>query len=252
MPPDFLPPLSSLSTNEELSRSGVVANNRMNRERRFVGENSYCNDLRLDLAGFLQDRLAAIDSSQLSTPDKSPSVDWLDLCCGRAFALRQAAEMFPARHRRPTLEILGLDLVVDSRDTPRIPRLTLVEAMLPKWQPSHDVDLVTCVHGLHYLGDKLAVIAQAARCLKPGGLFAAHLDPANLRHRNNARFGATVVRWLKQSGFEYHARFRRILCRGPRSLNVSWRYLGADDQAGPNCSGQPAVDSWYGDMEPTE
>ena len=28
-------------------------------------------------------------------------------------------------------------------------------------------------------------------------------------------------------------------------MNLPYRYLGADDQAGPNYTGQPAVDSYY-------
>jgi trans-aconitate methyltransferase len=223
----------------------------MNRERRFVGENSYSKDLRVDLAEFLQDRLAEANSTHLRVTLELPTVRWLDLCCGQGFALRQAAQMFPAQQGQATLEIVGVDLVVDPRNAPQFPHLTFVEAALPRCWPTREFDLITCVHGLHYLGDKFAVIAQAVACLKPDGLFAAHLDPANLRHRYDARFGATVVRWLKRSGFEYHARFRRIICRGPRSLDAPWRFLGADDQAGPNFTGQPAVNSWYADIEPT-
>ncbi len=37
-------------------------------------------------------------------------------------------------------------------------------------------DLITCVHGLHYAGDKLAVLTRAVDWLTPGGLFAADLD----------------------------------------------------------------------------
>lgn len=232
-----------------LSRSGVVANNRMNRERRFVGENSYSKDLRLDLDAFLAERLA-LDSTSVDRPTSSSGpVQWLDLCCGQGFALREALSAFPSRPGRRSLEIVGVDLVADPQNREPHPQLLIVEAALPNWQPDRAFDLVTCVHGLHYLGDKLSVIAMAVASLTPGGLFAAHLDPANLRHPGESRFGSAVVRWLKRSGVEYHARFRRIVCRGSRRLEIPWRFLGADDAAGPNFTGQPAVNSWYADPE---
>ena len=38
----------------------------------------------------------------------------------------------------------------------------LVCAPLATWQPARAFDLITCVHGLHYIGDKLALLARAA------------------------------------------------------------------------------------------
>ena len=239
----------SLLFEETLSRSGIVASNRMNRERRFVGENSYSKDLRLDLEAFLSERLARNSASVDEPKSDAESVLWLDLCCGQGFALRQAVQMFAAQPGRRSLQIVGVDLVVDVRNRDPHPQLRIVEASLPSWRPDRHFDLITCIHGLHYLGDKLDVIALAVGSLKPDGLLAAHLDPANLRHPADSHFGSRVVRWLKRSVFEYHARFRRIVCRGPRRLEIPWRYLGADDTAGPNFTGQPAVDSWYGDPE---
>lgn len=46
-------------------------------------------------------------------------------------------------------------------------------------------------------------------------------------------------------GNGYDARRRLVSCRGRASVDVPWVYLGADDRAGPNYTGQPAVTSVY-------
>ena len=40
----------------------------------------------------------------------------------------------------------------------------------------------------------------------------------------------------------------RITCTGHRHINLPYRYLGADDRAGPNYTGQPAVCSLYAEQ----
>jgi hypothetical protein len=70
--------------------------------------------------------------------------------------------------------------------------------------------LITCVHGLHYIGDKLA-----------------------LRSR------------LRAAGFAYNPRRHQITCVGRRDVRLPYAYLGADDSAGPGYTGQPAVTSYY-------
>ncbi|GAB3891420.1 hypothetical protein GCM10029964_064560 [Kibdelosporangium lantanae] len=35
---------------------------------------------------------------------------------------------------------------------------------------------------------------------------------------------------------------------GHRQVHLPVQYLGADDQAGPNYTGQPAVNSYYGEL----
>ena len=49
--------------------------------------------------------------------------------------------------------------------------LRLVEASLSAWRPDRSFDLITCVHGLHYVGDKLGLVARAASWLAEDGLF---------------------------------------------------------------------------------
>ncbi|GAB7052174.1 SAM-dependent methyltransferase [Catenuloplanes indicus] len=50
---------------------------------------------------------------------------------------------------------------------------------------------------------------------------------------------------LRAAGFEYDARRRRIIRRGPGTASLPYRYLGADDRAGAGYTGQPSVRSHY-------
>ena len=38
----------------------------------------------------------------------------------------------------------------------------IFEASLAAWRPERTFGLITCVHGLHYVGDKLGLISRAA------------------------------------------------------------------------------------------
>jgi hypothetical protein len=50
---------------------------------------------------------------------------------------------------------------------------------------------------------------------------------------------------FKRLDLEYDRRRHIVGCRGQRRIEFPFRYVGADDQAGPNFSRQPAVDSYY-------
>ncbi|MEV4144021.1 hypothetical protein AB0J40_10155 [Amycolatopsis sp. NPDC049691] len=50
---------------------------------------------------------------------------------------------------------------------------------------------------------------------------------------------------LRAAGFSYDPRARRIRRDGHFTGTLPFRYLGADDRAGPNYTGQPAVRSYY-------
>ena len=50
---------------------------------------------------------------------------------------------------------------------------------------------------------------------------------------------------LRRAGVHYDARRRLVVCDGRRVLDLGAASLGADDRAGPNATGQPAVDSYY-------
>ncbi len=202
-----------------LERSSVVANNAMNRERNLDGVNSYRKDLGFSPLAHL------VDNSKSS---------WLDICCGSGRALIQAARA------QAGLRLVGVDLV-DFFDPFSDPGLTLTAASIIDWapDPGRTFDLITCVHGLHYIGDKLGVLARALRWLAPGGLFAAHLDLANVKLVSGGRLPRLP------RGLRYDSRRRLVTCRGPLELRLELEYAGADDTCGPNFTGQPAVDSYY-------
>ena len=215
-----------------LETSSVVANCAMNRERELSGSNGYGRELGLDPVSFLTERAAA-----------GAERAWLDLCCGSGRALRQAAEVLtkdevPAR-------IVGVDLVGYFAPGPRQENLTLVEASVTSWAPGRLFDLITCVHGLHYIGDKLGALTRAASWLTHDGLLVANLDLAGIQLPDADAGRHRLAKALRANGLDYDARRHRITCRGRRDIVLPLDYLGADDQAGPNYTGQPAVDSHY-------
>lgn len=220
-----------LQRDESLDDSPVVANNAMNRERELEGTNGYSHDLQLDVAEFLSERLA-----------RGQSVRWLDLCCGSGRALIQAAARFAGQD----LAIVGVDLVdFFAPRPPGLEGLRFEVASLREWEPAEaGFDLVTCVHGLHYVGDKLGLIARVCSWLAADGLFVANLDLAQVQLREGSA-ARRVPKALREQGLVYEGRKHLLRCEGRRSLELPFSYLGADDQAGPNYTGQPAVASHY-------
>ncbi|GGT09487.1 methyltransferase [Planobispora rosea] len=220
----------NLLDDEALERSSVVANCRMNRERRLP---AYNRELGIDVVDVLQSR-------QLSS---GRAARWLDLCCGTASALIEVADLL-----RDETEIVGVDLVDFFAGPSRPPGLRLVTASITAWEaiePAEPFDLITCVHGLHYVGDRLGVIAGAAARLADDGLFVANFDVRGIILENGAPAGRRLSVDLRKGGLVYDTRRRRITCRGRRVVELPYRYLGADDRAGPNYTGQPAVNSYY-------
>jgi SAM-dependent methyltransferase len=214
-----------------LEQSSIVANCRMNRERNLCGSNGYSRDLRLNPMDFLQDAVA-----------ENGAARWLDLCCGTGTALVEAGRLIDSKNL--AVEVIGVDLVglfISSSSK----RVTLIQASLSDWQPTGTFDLITCVHGLHYIGDKLRLVSRARSWLTETGRFVANLDMANLKlpgRRSSSRLFASE---LRAAGFHYSFRQKLLQADGGRELALPFRYLGADDQAGPNYTGQPAVDSYY-------
>lgn len=208
-------PLAELLTDDALEASSVVANNAMNRERRLAGRDGYSRVLGFDILGL------------------PPGARWLDLCCGSGRALLDAAAA------RPDLDITGVDLVGYFAAAGPVRFET---ASISKWTPSGRFDLVTCVHGLHYVGDKLGALQRAASWLSETGVFVANFDVSGVRLPGGAR---RLLPALRAAGFTYDARARRIRREGHFTGVLPFRYLGADDRAGPNYTGQPAVHSYY-------
>ncbi len=187
----------------------------MNRERRLAGRDGYSRVLGFDILGL------------------PPGARWLDLCCGSGRALLDAAAA------RPDLDITGVDLVGYFAAAGPVRFET---ASITAWEPDGAFDLITCVHGLHYVGDKLGALRRAASWLSDGGVFVANFDVAGVRLPGGAR---RVLPALREAGFAYAPRARRIRCTGRFDGALPFRYLGADDRAGPNYTGQPAVHSYY-------
>jgi hypothetical protein len=67
-----------------------------------------------------------------------------------------------------------------------------------------------CVHGLHYVGDKLATVTRAASWLTDDGLLVADLDLASIRLPDGRPAGRALSGALRRAGFDYDARRRRI------------------------------------------
>lgn len=218
----------------ELDNSPVVANNAMNRERQFTGTNSYSKDLHYRLEEFLRSKI------------RSPrdTVRWLDLCAGRGKALIEGA----ARIDNPKLECLGVDLVDYFDPVPEELRgsVRLETGSLPDWHaPLHLYDLITCCHGLHYVGDKLKTIENAVSWLKSDGLFIANVDPSNVELSDGLRIDDI----LRKEGFFFSNRTKVFHKIGFHNFEFPYEYIGGDDTAGPNYTGQPAVTSHYNRLE---
>jgi trans-aconitate methyltransferase len=225
----------NLLDDETLERSAVVANCRMNRERVLLGSNGYDKELGLNPLDFLGRRVTS-----------GRAVAWLDLCCGTGKALIEAARIAREEDFGSRIEIVGVDLVgMFQTSEPGLSHLRLVEASLKTWRPEGRFDLITCVHGLHYVGDKLGLIARAASWLVDDGLFLANLSLENVKLDDVPKPGRKLMTGIRRAGLEFDARRRLITCRGRKDLELYYRFLGANDQAGPNYTGQPAVDSHY-------
>ncbi|MBR7838407.1 class I SAM-dependent methyltransferase, partial [Actinospica durhamensis] len=174
-----------------------------------------------------------------------------DLCCGEGNALIEAAGRLGVGEDAVgggAVSIVGVDLVGRLRPGPNWPGLSLVTASLATWNPAAEqrFDLVTCVHGLHYIGDKLGLLTRAARWLSPpDGVLIADFDPSAVRHPDGSPATRRVIRALRQAGAGYDPRTHRLTCRGPLDLSFAADYLGADDAAGPSYTGQPGVASHY-------
>ncbi|TDC86480.1 methyltransferase domain-containing protein [Actinomadura sp. 7K507] len=219
---------------DALERSTVVANCAMNRERSLSGSNGYGRELGLDVMAELTDRGA-----------RSACVRWLDLCCGSGRALSEAVRLAADGARGARVEIVGLDLVDHFVADSVPPELQLVTGSVTEWVPDGRFDLITCVHGLHYVGDKLGTLARAAGWLAEDGLLIANFDVHSVRRADGTPVGRGLTAELRRQGFAYDASRRRISRHGPGEIRLPYRYLGADDKAGPNYTGQSAVHSFY-------
>jgi len=223
-----------LLTEKELIWSAVVANNRMNRERGASGVNSYENDLYFSPGKFLLKHL-----------ERHDPVRWLDLCCGKGNALVQCADDLARRGLQDRVLLKGIDLIDGFQPLPsHITCLKWQTGSVVDWITDEKFDLITCVHGLHYVGDKLHVIKMACKALTEQGRFIANIDLKNIKVRGGeARQQVNAI--LKKHGVRFDPRKKIVVCEGGREIDLALTYEGASDQAGPNYTGQEAVDSYY-------
>lgn len=227
---------NKLLQEEALAWSTVVANNRMNRERAAKGINSYEKALRFDPIAFLEKR---------RTP---PTCDWIDLCCGSGNALIQTVQYFQDKGLEENYSLTGIDLV-DFFATHQVNRhLQLKTLNLCHWTPELQYDLITIVHGLHYIGDKIGLIAKAITSLKKDGFFIANLDLNNIIIKDQQDSANFLKAYFKENNLDYNTRTKILSTTGTQHLIPKLSYLGADDQAGPNYTGQSAVNSFYSNL----
>ena len=157
---------------------------------------------------------------------------------------------------------MGVDLVGMFDPLPdEIDFIALIEASLSQWRTPQTFDLITCVHGIHYVGDKLGLVSRALSMLNPNGLFSANLDENNLRllasdhHKGEFEFNFAErlrVEYVSDS-FEFDPTYNLLRLTSDSQANVQslltmlaqFEFAGADDQAGPNYTGQEAVNSYY-------
>lgn len=225
--------LSMLLDQEKLLSSGIVANNRMNRERVCTGKNSYAKDLSFNPLELLAERI-----------ETTGSAAWLDLCCGSGRALIEAATVFSDEKRR--LRIVGVDLIPMFQPfSPTLENLKLLQTSIEDFEPNERFDLITCVHGLHYVGDKLTAIRKATSRLKNDGVFLANLDLNNLKLVGEQRLNREIAAFLRKHGFAFDSRKHLLRCEGEKEFELPFEYVGADDAAGANYTGQAAVNSYY-------
>lgn len=222
-----------LVSDNELKWSPVVANNRMNRQRGASGVNSYEKEIGFAPEQFLLDCIK-----------KNSKVKWLDICCGKGNALLQAAKFLSDNKIQDKAGLTGIDLVDDFTEIPvDISCVQFKTGSVSELINNERYDLITCIHGLHYIGDKLECISNIIASLTKDGIFIGNIDPANIWIDGVAK--TKVLELFREKGIEYNGRKKLVKVQGNRNIDFNLTYLGADDTAGPNYTGQEAVNSHY-------
>ena len=67
----------------------------------------------------------------------------------------------------------------------------------------------------------------------------------NLRDHFGKSIGPDLLNDWKSMGWRYDEKQRLLTIKGYSDWEMYWKYLGANDQAGPNYTGQEAVNSYY-------
>ena len=216
-----------------LGWSAVVANNSMNRERKATGVNSYEKDLKLNPIRFILER------------KNQTNIQWLDLCCGKGNALIEAAKHLQNGELGHKTHLKGIDLVDYFSDKKDLMNLDFETLNLSKWIPETAYDLITIVHGLHYLGDKIGLIIKAASALKKDGVLMANMDIKNIQITGCENKEKSLKSFFRSAEIGYNDRTKMIKIEGVKTIENPFIYIGADDSVGINYTGQRVVDSIY-------
>src|SRR5207249_3631316 len=111
----------------------------------------------------------------------------------------------------------GIDLVPIFDTVPtNLEFLTLRQSSVMNMKPEKSFDLITCVHGLHYIGDKLGLVERVCSWLKSDGLFVANLDLDNLKTESFTNPKTRLRKAFRNAGLEYDSRKHLLSCRGQR------------------------------------
>ncbi|MEM7104904.1 MAG: methyltransferase domain-containing protein [Bacteroidota bacterium] len=223
-----------LLNEQQLVWSTVVANCKMNRERKLTGVNSYKKDISFDVLAYLAEKC-----------NENGDAQWIDICCGRGNALIEAEQMLIEKGLRNKVILEGLDLVNMFQPLDQKSQITFQVGAVLNWRPTEKYDLVTCVHGLHYIGDKLRAIEKIISSLKENGTFIGNIDLNNVRDLNNKSLEPEILKTFEGKPMTYHNRKKLLVCKGNQKINFNLSYKGADDKAGPNYTGQEVVNSIY-------
>jgi SAM-dependent methyltransferase len=227
--------VKSLLSDTQLESSEVIANCLMNRQRQLIGANSYAKELGFNPLSFITTRI-----------QNQKSAAWLDICCGTGRALIQAGESLYESGLISQTSLVGVDIVTQFYPyPPELTNLEFINNSIHTFTTSKKFDLITCVHGLHYLGDKLNVLERAASWLTDNGLLVAHLDLANLWICESDKYKPMSRKILSDVGLKYNNRRELLSLENRYELMFELEYLGADDCAGANYTGQAAVNSFY-------
>jgi ubiquinone/menaquinone biosynthesis C-methylase UbiE len=221
-----------LLSEDKLIWSPTVANSRMNRGRNSSGINSYEQDIHFKPEDHIQTII-----------DKNGCAFWLDLCCGEGRALVQVYQYFAQANLADKIKLVGIDLVdVQNRNLPV--QIKIYTGSILNFIPNEKFDLVTCIHGLHYVGDKLKMITKACSLLNTAGLFIANLDLTDISiEKTNSN--AFLKSQFRKNHLSYDQKKRILEKHGGSAINFNCEYMGADDDHGTNYTGQESVKSYY-------
>jgi hypothetical protein len=81
-------------------------------------------------------------------------------------------------------------------------------------------------------------------------MFAANLDLSNCKFVDGRLAGRILAAEFRRNGLKYQSRKNLTTCEGRRDVTFPFHFVGADDEAGPNCTGQPEVNSYYERLTP--